>query len=86
MTVAQRDICNYLDTQFRGCQYELIGEGSVKVTDRGGKSMTFTCNLFGDIMDAETKEIVATSDLPHDLDKIGFQRPTKWENSIGYFG
>lgn len=82
MTIAQRDICNYLDTQFQGCQYELIGESSVKVTNRDGKSMTFTCNLFGDIMDAETKEIVATSDLPHDLDKIGFQKPKKWEKKL----
>ncbi len=86
MTIAQADIYKYLSTQFKGCRYESIGEYSVKVTDHTGQSMTFTCNLFGDIMDADTKEIVAISDLPHDLDKIGNQRPKNWTNSILYFG
>lgn len=80
MTNLQSDILQYLSIQFKGCHYDLIGDDKVKVTDRNGESMTFTCNLYGDIMDADTKEILAVSDLPHDLDKIGTKRPTKWEN------
>lgn len=49
-------------------------------------------NLYGDVMDLNTKvrkvlpfggvvdghEIIATSNITHDLEKVGFSVPTKW--------
>lgn len=58
MTNLQSDILQYLSIQFKGCHYDLIGDDKVKVTDRNGKSITFTCNLNGDIIDANTKKIL----------------------------
>ena len=86
MTETQEDILRYLITQFKLCYYDLNEADKVKVMDQHGASMTFTSNEFGDILDADTEQIVAISDIPHDIDKIGSRRPTKWENSIGYFG
>lgn len=79
MTNIQIDICNYLSSEFIGCRYELLGKDRVKVIGKGGEEYTFTCNIFGDILDVKTKEVVAISDLPHDLDLIGNQRPSSWK-------
>lgn len=86
MTIMQSDIIRYLDAQFRGCRYELIGDDVVRVTDKNGKIWNLTCNLFSDIMDKSTKQILATSDVPHDLNILSTQRPTKWVNNTEYFG
>ncbi len=79
----QRSILKYIDQNFaRGSvRKELVGDLAVKIVDRNGESMTFTQNLFGDIMDNETKKILAISDLPHNLDKLRMtSMPTSWRN------
>lgn len=38
-----------------------------------------TINLFSDIMRKEPREIIAVSDLPHDLDLIGAKLARSWE-------
>ena len=43
-------------------------------------------NLYCDIMDQrkeEKEKIIAISDLPHDLLKIGYQLPTSWQLKEG---
>lgn len=88
MTRAQEDIKRYIETQFAG-GYQLtpIGDGVLELRDITGKTMRFTCNIFGDIMDAKTKQIIAISDLPHDLSKVKLNaRPQSWENQPSYFG
>lgn len=41
---------------------------------------TITCNIFGDIVDISTgiKEIIAVSDIPHDLYEVDEQMPSEW--------
>lgn len=85
MTVAQEWICRYIDTQFeKGTVRKIpVGRGNVRVEDMDGKSITFTVNMFGDVMDADTKRIVAQSDVEHNLDKLmknPLQEPVRWTN------
>ena len=88
MTIAQEDITRYIRTQFAGgYRINPEGEGVVRLTDKDGQTMRFTCNIFGDIMDADSKQIIAKSDLPHSLDRLSiYARPKNWENTISYFG
>lgn len=53
-------------------------DGTAMITDKCGETMIITMNLFCDIMDADTKKILAKSNLPHDILKIGYQLPTNW--------
>lgn len=80
MTRAQNDIKRYIETQFAG-GYQLtpIGDSVLELTDMTGETMRFACNVYGDIMDADTKQIIAESDLPHDLCRISTTaRPQEW--------
>lgn len=80
---AQEDITLYLtqlgynpDTTY--LRYE--GEGTVIVETSEG-SQKLTVNIYEDIMEIQSdgsKKIIAESDLPHDLDKIGRQRAHSW--------
>ena len=81
MTRAQEAIKKYIYTNFHpdGVQLFPVDRDKVKLTDSAGESMVLTMNIFGDIMDAETKQIYAVSDLPHDLERIGRQLPQSWK-------
>lgn len=80
---AQEDITLYLtqlgyDPDTTYLRYE--GDGSVTVETPEG-SQTLTVNIYEDIMEIQpdgSKKIIAESDLPHDLDKIGRQRAHSW--------
>ena len=90
MTKAQEWILKYIDTQFvRGSvRTSLVGEGTVQVTDRKGEVLRLTVNGFGDIMDADTKKIIAECDVPHNLDVLArniYQEPKSWTNLPGWF-
>lgn len=88
MTIAQSDIARYIRTQFAGSYHlDTIGDSRIKLTDKTGNTMTFGINIFGDIMDADTRKIIAVSDLPHNLDLLPlYARPKTWENQPSYFG
>lgn len=86
MTRAQEAIKRYLQTQFTAVRYTPEGTDRVRVTDYTGKSMVFSMNIFCDILDARTKQVIAESDLPHDLSKIGTTMPKSWKNLPAYFG
>ena len=86
MTNVQICIREYIYQVFKPSSVNLIpsGEDKIKVINSQGKDMTLTMNIFGDIMDADTKQIYAVSDLPHDMNKIGWDEfrerlPHKWE-------
>ena len=56
------------------------GEGTVIVETPEG-SQKLTVNEYEDIMEIQpdgSKKIIAESDLPHDLDKVGRQRAHSW--------
>lgn len=80
MTRAQEVIKKYIHINFHPDSVLLfpVGRDKVKLIDSEGESMVLTMNIFGDIMDAETKQIYAVSDLPHDLEGIGRQLPKSW--------
>ncbi len=81
MTRAQEVIKKYIHNNFHpdSVQLFLVGRHKVKLIDLEGGSMVLTMNIFGDIMDAETKQIYAVSDLPHDLERIDRQLPKSWK-------
>lgn len=80
MTIAQKLIKKYIYINFQPDSVLLffVDRDKVKLIDSEGESMTLTLNIYGDIMDAETKQIYAVSDLPHDLERIGQQPPESW--------
>ena len=83
MTKSQEWICNYIKTQFMpgSIEISLIGDVDVSITDCQSEQLVFTVNLFGDIMDKETRKVIAVSDIPHDLDELlknPEAEPTSW--------
>lgn len=80
MTTAQKLIKKYIYINFHPDSVLLffVDRDKVKLIDSEGESMTLTLNIYGDIMDAETKQIYAVSDLPHDLERIGQRLPESW--------
>ncbi len=81
MTTAQDVIKKYIYINFHpdGVRLFPVDRDKVKLIDSEGESMVLTMNIFGDIMDAESKQIYAVSDLPHDLEHIGRQLPQSWK-------
>lgn len=84
MTTAQAFIRRYLSTQFKDVEYINKSNYAVVVKDRTGAQMIFTMNAYGDIIDSETKEIVAVSNCPHDIVTVGECLPTRWTNNNKY--
>lgn len=80
MTNVQKIILTHISKNFVPGSFktELIGDSKVKVTDGTGESMTLTTNIYGDIMDADTRKIYAVSSLPHDLSRVGTELPSRW--------
>lgn len=79
MTRAQEMIINYINQQFVPGSVEIIpiGESHVKITDKNKESLTFTVNIFGDIIDADTNNVVAKSD--------SIFYPETWTNQPGNY-
>jgi hypothetical protein len=57
-SIAQYIILRWIDKNFIGVDTELIGSDKVKMTDCKGESMTLTINIFEEIMNADTREIL----------------------------
>lgn len=81
MTRAQEVIKKYIYTNFHEDSVLLfpVDQDKIKLIDAEGESLMLTLNLYGDIMDADTRQIYAISDLPHNLDQIGLQLPQNWK-------
>lgn len=86
MTRAQNMIVNYINQQFVPGSVAIIpvGESHVKITDKSKESLTFTVNIFGDIIDADTNKIIAEAKAAHTL-SVPFREPKKWANKIGNY-
>lgn len=81
MTNAQNVILKYINTKFEKdiLSIKMIDDTTVKITDKNRVTMILTVNIFCDIIEADTKKILAISDLPHGLDKISTNAiPTSW--------
>lgn len=79
MTRAQNMIIKYINQQFVPGSVTIIpvGESHVKITDKNKESLTFTVNIFGDIIDADTNNVVAKADF--------FFKPESWTNQPGNY-
>lgn len=86
MTRVQNMIVNYINQQFVPGSVIIIpvDESHVKITDKNKESLTFTVNIFGDIIDADTNKIIAEAKAAHTL-SVSFQEPKKWANKIGNY-
>ncbi len=85
MTKTQELILRYLNTQNFEGSTKAVGDYIVEVTDQSGTVKRLTMNLFCDIMDADTQEVVAESDAPHSMDKLArnlYQVPKSWTAAV----
>ena len=57
--------------------YQFSGDSKVIISTAKGKKQSITVNLFGDILDADTKKVIARGNVPHTLNGR-MQFPTKW--------
>ena len=86
MTIAQSLIVKYINKNFvpgsvRIC---LMDDDIVKITDVHGAALSFTINLYGDILEAETKKLVAVGNVDHNLATLGIKLPTDWHDVIDW--
>ena len=72
MTNGQRIIVNYLQSR-NITDYLLSGTDYVIAQERA-----YTINLYGDILDANTRTKIAEADIERDLRKLGSKLPEKW--------
>ncbi len=56
---------------------ELTGNGEVKATSREGEKIRLTINVYGDIMNADTRKIIADGNTDHDFLHI-YDIPDNW--------
>ncbi len=83
MTEAQAIIESFVKKYLPDYSYVPDGD-ALKVTDTNGNSARFMVNMYGDIYDADTKDQVAISDLPHNWDDWkGCRWPNSWELTSG---
>lgn len=56
---------------------EITGRATATAFTQGGKEMHLTTNIYGDIMDDDTKKIIADGNVSHDIRRI-YEFPTEW--------
>jgi len=83
MTNAQKLIMKYVNKNFvsESVHIDFLNDECVKVTDQTGDELKLTVNLFGDIMDADTRKIYAIGNVSHNLAALMLdptQMPTDW--------
>lgn len=81
MTRAQETIIKYIRQNFidGSIKINMVDLDKVRITDHNGDRLTLTLNLYCDILDVETGQLYAISNLPHDILSIGTKMPTAWE-------
>ena len=80
LTNGQKVIMQYIEN-YSGNLYtdpQPIGDSVIRVKEQNGTIKNLSCNVYCDIMDNDTKQISATSDLSHNLMTLGEKLPTKW--------
>ena len=58
---------------------EITGRATATVFTKSGKEMHLTTNIYGDIMDDDTKKIIADGNVSHDIRRI-YEFPTRWKD------
>lgn len=78
MTKAQIILKKWIDENFKEVHIEFPTADTAKITDKKGEAMTVGLNLYCDILEIPSKKILATSDLPHDVNLVGNKIPQYW--------
>jgi len=83
MTNAKKLIMKYVNKNFvsESVRIDFLNDECVKVTDQTGDELKLTVNLFGDIIDADTRKIYAIGNASHNLAALMLdptQMPTDW--------
>ena len=80
MTQAQEVIKSYIYQKYQQDSVLLFptDKDKIKLIDADGSKMTLTINIFCDILDVNTKKILAISDLSHDTEKVDKKLPHRW--------
>ena len=80
MTQAQEVIKSYIYQKYQQDSVLLFptDKDKIKLIDADGSKMTLTINIFCDILDENTKKILAISDLPHEVSHVVTQKPRRW--------
>jgi len=58
---------------------EITGRATATVFIKTGKELHLTVNIYGDIMDDDTKKIIADGNVSHDIRKV-YEFPTEWKD------
>ena len=58
---------------------EITGRATATVFTKTGKELHLTVNIYGDIMDDDTKKIIADGNVSHDIRRI-YEFPTRWKD------
>ena len=58
---------------------EITGRATATAITQSGKEMHLTTNIYGDIMDDDTKKIIADGNVSHDIRRI-YEFPTEWKD------
>ncbi len=58
---------------------EITGRATATAFTRSGKELHLTVNIYGDIMDDDTKKIIADGNVSHDIRRI-YEFPTEWKD------
>ena len=58
---------------------EITGRATATVFTKTGKELHLTVNIYGDIMDDDTKKIIADGNDSHDIRRI-YEFPTEWKD------
>lgn len=76
MNNAQKLLLRYCQQkEFR--RTEITGPAKIRTVDQKGRVRDLTINPFGDIMDANTKKVIAEGNTDHDIKKT-YDIPTEW--------
>ena len=80
MTRAQKILNMWVAQNIKDVTIEQTSADVASLKNRQGELiMTITTNIYGDIMDMN-HNILAVSDLPHDVSAVGEQMPHSWTN------
>ena len=58
---------------------EITGRATATAITQSGKEMHLTTKIYGDIMDDDTKKIIADGNVSHDIRRI-YEFPTEWKD------
>ena len=72
MTNSQQIILTYLKTK-NITEFRMLTDYKVEA-----EGQLYTCNIYGDIMNGKTGNIIADANVPHNICSMGCQIPTSW--------